>query len=204
MISYIRLLFLCGVLMLMSGCIGGTTKSSSFFSLSATEANQSENIIRRDGPAVRLGMFAFPDYLSRPSVVTRSTDNVIIFDEFQRWAGSLENDFHRTLGANLGTLLDSGNISVYPADSLLSARYQVIGEVISFDGYLGQKAILDVRWLVVDEADNKAHGSMHSVIVEPVAGEDYAAFIAAQSRAVGRLSRAIADEINHLLANNQK
>ena len=63
MMSYIRLLFFCGVLMLMSGCVGGTTKPSSFFSLSATEANQTENIIRRDGPAVRLGMFAFPDYL---------------------------------------------------------------------------------------------------------------------------------------------
>jgi uncharacterized lipoprotein YmbA len=190
--------------MLMSGCIGSTTRPSSFFFLSATEANQSENIIHKDGPAVRLGMFAFPDYLSRPSVVTRSTDNVIIFDEFQRWAGSLENDFHRALGANLGTLLDGGNISVYPADSVLSARYQLVGEVISFDGYLGQKAILDVRWFVVDEADDKAHGSMHSVIIEPVSGDDYAAFVAAQSRAVGRLSRTIADEINQLVANAQK
>lgn len=204
MMNYIRLLFFCGVLMLMSGCVGGTTKPSSFFSLSATEANQTENIIRRDGPAVRLGMFAFPDYLSRPSVVTRSADNVIVFDEFHRWAGSLEDDFHRTLGANLGTLLDSGNISVYPADSILSASYHVVGEIISFDGYLGQKAILDVRWFVVNVADNKAYGSMHSVIIEPVSGDDYAAFVAAQSRAVGRLSRTIADEINQLVANAQK
>jgi uncharacterized lipoprotein YmbA len=204
MISYIRLLFFCGVLMLMSGCIGSTTKPSSFFFLSATEANRSENIIRRDGPAIRLGMFAFPDYLSRPSVVTRSTENVIIFDEFQRWAGSLENDFHRTLGSNLSTLLGSENISVYPADAVSSARYQVAGQIISFDGYLGQKVILDVHWFVVNVADNKTYGSMHSVIVEPVAGEDYAAFVAAQSRAVGRLSGAIADEVKHLVANDQK
>mgnify|MGYP001822220680 CR=1 FL=1 len=200
----LRLLLVFSMAALLSGCIGGATKPSSFYSLSASESSQQENVNRTGGPGIRIGLFAFPDYLSRPNIVTRSTDNSFVIDEFQRWAGSLENDFHRTLGANLGTLLDSGNISVYPADSLLSARYQVIGEVISFDGYLGQKAILDVRWLVVDEADNKAHGSMHSVIVEPVAGEDYAAFIAAQSRAVGRLSRAIADEINHLLANNQK
>lgn len=201
MMSYIRVLFYFGVLALMSGCIGGTTKPSSFFSLSATEASQSENLTRRDGSAVRLGLFAFPDYLSRPSVVTRSADNVIVFDEFHRWAGSLENDFHRTLGSNLGTLLENGNISVYPADSVLNANYEVVGEVIAFDGYLGQKVILDVRWFVVSVADNNVLRSIQTMIIEPATGDDYASFVAAQSRAVGRLSRTIADEINQLVSN---
>lgn len=203
MISHLRLLFLFTIATLLSGCIGGTTKPSSFYSLSASEGSHQENVSRKGGPGVRVGLFAFPDYLSRPNIVTRSTDNSFVIDEFQRWAGSLENDFHRMLGANLGALLDSGNISVHPSDSVSGAQYKLTGEIVSFDGYLGQKVILDVRWFIVDPQDDKTYLSMQSVITEPVDAADYAAFVSAQSRALGKLSRVMADEINSLIAEGR-
>lgn len=200
----LRLLLVFSMAALLSGCIGGATKPSSFYSLSASESSQQENVNRTGGPGIRIGLFAFPDYLSRPNIVTRSTDNSFVIDEFQRWAGSLENDFHRMLGANLGALLNSGNISVYPSDSVAGARYKLIGEIISFDGYLGQKVILDVRWFIVDAREDKTYLSMQSVITEPVEAADYAAFVSAQSRALGKLSRVIADEINNLVSKDMK
>lgn len=204
MINHLRLLLVFTVAALLSGCIGGATKPSSFYSLSATEASLQENVNRSGGPGIRVGLFEFPDYLSRPNIITRSTDNSFVIDEFQRWAGSLENDFHRMLGANLGALLDSGNISVYPSDSVAGARYKVIGEIIHFDGYLGQKVILDVRWFVVDAQEAKTYLSMQSFITEPVQSPDYEAFVLAQSRALGKLSHIIADAINNLVTKDMK
>jgi uncharacterized protein len=197
-----RCLIVLVALILLSGCIGGVTKPSSFYSLSATEANQSKNIVRTTGIGLRLGPFTFPDYLSRPNIITRQSDNKIVVNEFQRWAGSLEDDFHRTLGINLGALLKSSNISVYPADTRMSAKYKVVGEINAFDGYLGKKAILDIRWFVLDPGGNKTYSTKQSVIVEPVADSGYATLVMAQSRAVGRLSREIADELRRLEAAN--
>jgi len=198
MIKSAKRLVVLSTILFLSGCIGGETKPSSFYSLSATEANQSENIVRSGGVSLRLGPFSFPDYLHRPNIITRSTDNKMVVNEFERWAGSLEDDFHRILGTNLGSLLETGAISVYPADSRLQAKYLAQGEIIAFEGYLGEKVILDVRWVVLDPVNDKAFVSKQSVIVETVGGEGYAALVLAQSRAVGKLSREIADELKRL------
>ena len=183
---------------MLSGCIGGETRPSVFYSLTATEADQSVSTVRSGGMNLRVGQFTFPDYLSRPNVITRSANNQMVVDEFDRWAGSLEDDFHRVLGTNLGSLLDSGSISVYPADSRLRTKYEVQGEINAFEGTLGQQVILDVRWFVLDPDTDKAFSSRQSVIVEPVSGEDYSALVLAQSQAVGKLSREIADELKRI------
>jgi uncharacterized lipoprotein YmbA len=184
--------------LMLSGCIGGETRPSNFYSLSATEADQSVSIVRPAGMALRVGAFTFPDYLDRPNIITRTTDYRMTVDEFDRWAGSLGNDFHRVLGSNLGSLLDSGSISVYPADSRLPAKYVVQGEINAFEGIMGQQVVLDVRWFVLDPRSDKAFASKQSVIVEAVSGEDYSAMVSAQSRAVGKLSREIADELKRI------
>ncbi len=196
--TYLKYLFVLFVTALLAGCIGGSTKPSSFFSLSATEANQSTNISRSGGIGLRLGPFTFPDYLRRPNIITRTSDNRIMVDEFQRWGGSLEDDFHRVLGTNLGTLLESGNISVYPADSRMNPKYKIMGEINTFEGYLGEKVILDIRWFVIAPKSENVFSSKQSVIIEPVEGKTHAAMVQAQSRAVGRLSREISAELKRI------
>ena len=198
MIKHAKYLVTLCMATLLAGCIGGGTKPSSFYSLSATAANQSANMVRSGGMSLRLGPFSFPDYLHRPNIITRSTDNIMVVDEFQRWAGSLEDDFHRILGTNLGSLLETGAISVYPADSRVQARYIVQGEINTFEGILGEKVTLDIRWFVIDPVSEKTLASRQSVIIEPADGEDYASLVLAQSRAVGRLSREVADELKRL------
>ena len=191
------LVVLC-VATLLAGCIGGETKPSSFYYLSATEVSQSDNIVHSGGVSLRLGPFSFPDYLHRPNIITRSTDNKMVVNEFHRWAGSLEDDFHRALGANLGGLLQTGTISVYPADSRIQAKYVVQGELNVFEGTLGEKVILDTRWFVLDRVTEENLASRQSVIIEQIDGDDYSALVSAQSRAVGKLSREIAEELRRL------
>ena len=198
--KYLGLISACSLAVLLSGCIGGETRPSTFYSLSATEADQTASMVRSAGMALRVGPFTFPEYLDRPNIITRSTGNRLIVDEFDRWAGSLENDFHRVLGTNLGSLLETGSISVYPSDSRMTAEYNVQGEINIFEGALGDKVVLDVRWFVLEPRTDKVFTSRQSVIVEPVAGEDYNALVLAQSKAVGRLSRDIANELKQVNA----
>ena len=185
---------------MLSGCIGGETRPSVFYSLTATEADQSVSTVRSGGMSLRVGQFTFPDYLGRPNVITRTADNQMKVDEFDRWAGSLEDDFHRVLGTNLGSLLNSGSVSVYPADTRLRAKYLVQGEINAFEGIMGQQVVLDVRWFVLEPDTDKVLSSRQSVIVEPVAGDDYSSLVLAQSKAVGKLSRDIANMLEQINA----
>ncbi|MCP4339922.1 MAG: membrane integrity-associated transporter subunit PqiC, partial [Desulfobulbaceae bacterium] len=154
-----RSLLVLSVILLLSGCIGGETRPSKFYSLSATEATQSGTLVRSGGMGLRLGPFTFPDYLRRPNITTHTSGNKVEVDEYNRWAGSLEDDFHRVLGINIGALLSSGNINVYPADSRIDAKYQVAGEINAFDGKLGETVTLDIRWFVEDTKSGKTVSS---------------------------------------------
>ena len=200
--KYLNVVCVCSLAVLLSGCIGGETRPSTFYSLSATEADQTASMVRSAGMALRVGPFTFPDYLDRPNIITRSTGNRLIVDEFDRWAGSLENDFHRVLGTNLGSLLETGSISVYPSDSRMTAEYNVQGEINIFEGALGDKVVLDVRWFVLDSRADRTYTSMKSFFVDDVTGEDYSALVEAQSRAAGRLSREIASELQQINADS--
>lgn len=176
----------------------GSTPPSSFYSLSAAVPEGSATTSRGVGVALRVGPFTFPDYLRRPNIVTRENGGRLGLAEFERWAGSLEDDFHRVLGSNLGQMLDTGRIAVYPADVRFKADYQIAGEVVAFDGAPGGKVLLDTRWVISDPETQKALDARQSIIVEPVTGNDYGALVDAQSKALARLSREIADHIGRL------
>ena len=62
--------------------------------------------------ASTIGVFpvAMPDYLDRPQVVTRVSENEIKLDEFNRWAEPLKENFYTVLVENLSTLLSNEKI----------------------------------------------------------------------------------------------
>ena len=56
---------------------------------------------------IAIGPINWPRYLDQPRIVTRIGPNRLDFDEFHRWAGSLNDDFERVLIKNLTRLLQS-------------------------------------------------------------------------------------------------
>ncbi len=76
--------------------------------------------------------------------------------------------------------------------------YQVVLEVVRCDGRLGEAAWLEARWSVFGGPDKKLLKTSRSSLREPVSGADYAALVAAQSRAVARLSQEIAEAIQQV------
>jgi uncharacterized lipoprotein YmbA len=153
--------------------------------------NQQAQTAATDEIALRIGPFEFPSYLQRPNIVTRRAGNRIEVAEFQRWAGSLEDDFHHALGSNLGVLLNTSRISVFPAEMRFEPDYYLTGEIVRFDGSLGGSLTLDVRWMLNRTSTQNALVVEHSVLHEPINGSEYADLVAAYDRVLVSLSKAV-------------
>jgi uncharacterized lipoprotein YmbA len=150
------------------------------------------------GLVIVVGPIQFPEYLDRAEVVTRSSTNKITLSEFDLWAGSLAEDFNRTLVENLSVLLPTESVFVYPRFRPGLAKFQITLDVIRFDGSLGGDVSLIVRWAILEGKERKVVSLRKSVITEPSGGKGYEGMVAADSQALEKLSREIADAIKTL------
>ncbi len=146
--------------------------------------------------AVIVGPADFPKALRRAQLATRSGPNKIEFDQFNRWAGSLESDFLGAVGANLSGLLASNRIAVYPNTPVFAVDYRVSFEVQRFDA-IRRDGDADARVGPCSPTTTRYAG-LHvgqfsdTRVATP---EDRSAVVAAHSDLVAALSRDIADQI---------
>jgi len=191
------LLFGLGLLLVL-GC--ASSPSPRFYTLSSLQGGGSE---RREstpdqGPFITVGPIKFPEYLDRTEIVTRSSSNKITLSDFDLWAGSLEQDFSRVLAENLSVLLSTEIVTLYPRLHPEVAKYQIGVDVIRFDGTLGGDVSLIARWGIFEGKERKLVSVRKSTIIEPSGGKSYEAMVAADSRALEKLSREIAEAIKTL------
>ena len=175
----------------LSAC-AGKSASSKFYVLSPLPQSKLS-----EAGAKTIGVFpvAMPDYLDRPQIVTRVSENEIKLDEFSRWAEPLQENFYTVLVDNLSTLLNSERIIKTAQNLGVPVPLQVGVEVVQFDGVLGGDVVLNVRWGLFETESKKVVLSKRSLFKEPTSAATYEALVAAQSRAVAALSREIAESI---------
>ncbi|MEJ2101257.1 MAG: PqiC family protein [Desulfobacterales bacterium] len=148
--------------------------------------------------SVGVGPVEIPKVLDRPQIVTRTGPNKITLNEFHRWAGPLQEDFARVLAENISLLLGIDQVAVYPWEAGFAPDYRIALDIRSFEGQWGKDVRLDVIWRVADQAGQKILAVKKSIITEPLPTADYETLVAAQSRAIARLSREIVREIRDL------
>jgi len=191
------LLFGLGLLLVL-GC--ASSPSPRFYTLNSLHEGGSE---RRESTSdqdlfIGVGPIKVSDYLDRTEIVTRSSSNKITLSDFDLWAGSLTDDFSRVLAENLSVLLSTESVIVYPRLRSGLAKYQVTMDVIRFDGSLGGDVSLIARWAILEGKDKKIVFARKSTIIEPSGAKGYEAMVAADSRALEKLSREIAEAIRAL------
>jgi uncharacterized lipoprotein YmbA len=147
---------------------------------------------------IGIGPIKLPEQLDRPQIITRTSRNELKLSEFNRWAGSLVDDFSNVFAENLSILLNTDRIFIFPWRGPVSVQYRVEVEVSRFDGALGEGAVLNARWMILGVGSHKMLVMKRSNIKEPTSATTYKAMVAGQSRAVGRLSQEIAKAINAL------
>jgi uncharacterized protein len=187
-------------LLMLGGC--ASTPPSRFYTLNPllNKEKPAETQTLTGSRTIGLGPIRFPDYLDRRAIVTRTGNNTIQIAEFHLWAGTLKDDFTRVLLENLYLLLGNDKIILYPYGPAIPPSLRVMMNVIRFDGNLGEKVVLEAGWIILEGSEKKEGISQMSRIIEPVGGDDYAALVAAESRALERLSREIAKALQTLPA----
>jgi len=90
----------------LSAC-AGKSASSKYYVLSPLPQSK---LSGADGTAIGVFPVSMPDYLDRPQIVTRVSENEIKLDEFSRWAEPLKESFYTVLVDNLSTLLSNEKI----------------------------------------------------------------------------------------------
>ena len=185
------LLTLGMVVVLLAGC--ASSPPSKFYQLSPL---QNRTAFTRDASLEKILMIAvgpirIPDYLDRPQIVTRAGRNELRLSEFDRWAGSLENDVTRVLVEDISILLPTERFSAVPwtpyLESQVPASYRVEVLVERFDGWLGDSVLLKAQWAVF--ARNRSMLlKRESLIRERINGGSYDALVDAMSAALEKLS----------------
>jgi uncharacterized protein len=187
------------ILAILAIFLGGCVRSQTprFYTLSPLQ--QDEVISKRETPGqnrvIGIGPVKLADYLDQSDLVTRTSDNQLVKAEYDRWAGSFKNDFINVLAEDIGSLVPSSQIYLYPWRGSVPIGYQVVLEVVRCDGRLGDAAWLVARWSIFGGPDKKLLQMGRSSIREPMTGADYASLVAAQSRALAQLSQEIAKAI---------
>ena len=144
---------------------------------------------------VGVGPVTLPPYLDRPQLVTRAGGNRVVLADIDSWVEPLEGMFARVLGENLALLLGTDDVLMLPQRRDVTLDRQVEVDVTRFDVDAAGNAVLDARWWVYGRGGDKLLRSGRSTITEPAQVGDYTAAAAALSRALGAMSREIAQAV---------
>lgn len=189
-----RLLGAAALGVLLAGCVGKSPRVA-YYNLSPVVTPAPMPLA--SAPAIAVGPADLPRALNRSQIATRLGPNQVEYDEFHRWAGSLTADFLSVAASNLGRLLATDRVIVYPAPPAFDIDYRVLFDVVRFEADADGDVTLEARWILQSgEGETLDVGSVRAV--EPAAPEDYAARAAAHSAAVGAVCQEVAGRIRTL------
>jgi len=184
-------------LFLLASC--GSSTPSRFYVLTPLAAGKPTHA--PDGLAIGVGPVVIPQYLDRPQLVTRSSDNRLDVGETDQWGGRLNDNVTRVLAENLSGLLQTDRVSIYPWTDATAVGLQVTADIVEFERNAGGAVTLSAFWNITDVANAKIVATRRSTIVKNVetkGTESYDATVAAMSAALADLSQEIAAQIKAL------
>jgi uncharacterized lipoprotein YmbA len=182
--------------MALAGATGcAKTPQTRFYILSPLPPSAApKDVSTARAPLVGLRPVTLPEQLDRPEIVTRSGANVLQLAEFDQWAAPLRDSFSRVLAEDLAILVPADRVVLFPWARESSVDYEVIVDVVRFDGALGADAQLVADWTIARRGAKTAPVTKRSSHTEP-AGGTYADLVSAQSRLVAALGRDIASAL---------
>ena len=151
--------------------------------------------------AIGLGPVQFPQYLDRPEVVTRTSQNTLELSPSDRWAEPLADNFRRVLAANLANLLETSQIVQYPWFADAKLDYAIRVHVDRFEPDTGDGAQLAARWTIVEAKGGAVLVSRQTDVNQPLSSHDAQGIAAGLSADLGDLGRQIAQAIRQLQAS---
>ncbi len=181
----------------IASCGCARSPAPRFYALNSIQEGQ--DLSWRHSPVqnavIGIGPVKVADYLDQSNIITRTSTNQVVKAEFDRWAGPFKDNFINVLADDIGFVLPTEHIFIYPWRNSTPIDYQITVDVIRCDGRLGDAASLETRWSIFKWPEKKVVKTSRSNITEPVTGADYTDLVAAQSRTMAKFSQEIAAAI---------
>jgi len=190
-----------GLLLLAVGCFGGGPRPAYFTLSAAAGAGPIQPLARRPELGLAIGPIELPRYLDRQEMVTRDGAHRLVLWNAYRWGGSLRTDILRTMATDLGALLGTTRLAVYPVEARFPVDFRVLLEIVELDSVPGASVTLRGRFTVASGTDGRAIVVEEVSVEEPVPSPAWEDLVSAQRAALGRVDRAIAARIAALPAH---
>jgi uncharacterized lipoprotein YmbA len=186
---------------LLAGCFGKSPLPH-FYTLSPAGGPAAGTpLAERPELGLSVGPIEIPRYVDRPELVTRQGVHGLVPWNDHRWGGSLRTDLLRAVASDLGSLLGTLRVAVYPAEARFPVHYRVLIDFVSLDGEAGRSVLLRAVWTLASGQDGRALLVQESSFEEPVGSPGFEDLVAAQRSALARLDREIAARIAALPAH---
>jgi len=178
---------MCVLALALGGC---KSPPSRFYTLAAvaTPVEGTSDV------SIAVGPVSVPDVVDRPEFVLSRGTNQIELDEFHRWAAPLEDNVSLVVAENLVALLGAKKVTSFPSSVTTAVDFRVAIEVQRFETARGGYVVFDAVWMVTRVKDGKSETGRTTQREDGVADE-HEALAGAHSRAVGVMSRDIAEGI---------
>ena len=189
---------LAAALLSTTGCF--RSKPATFYSLEAAdiEANQ----ISSPTASVVIGPIDIPEYLSVPQIQTRRDGVVLKRDEFNRWAGPLQQMILESLSSRTNLELPNWGVAHTPVAARARYNYRVLMRITRFEASDEGQAVLQAQWIVVNK-DGEQIGDLRQVnFRSPVSDIDDAEIVVkALDRCIGQLASGLANDLKAVHAS---
>ncbi|MCK9615034.1 MAG: PqiC family protein [Candidatus Omnitrophica bacterium] len=195
--NWFRFIICVVFVLFLNGCVSvSNSPNPRFYTLYTPDKekpNQEFNI--PDNTIIGIGPLRIPEYLNRPQIVTNNKDKTVIFDEFNRWAESLDFALARLINNNLTLMLKDASFQMFPWDFAIAVKYQVIADVIQLENNLNQDLLFAIQWSIIDLEKKRAVFTKRSEFRQDIYPHNYYGFTQALSEATLSLSKEIAQEL---------
>jgi uncharacterized protein len=124
-------------------------------SIPAGQGNLPQRYSSAKDTVIGIGPVKLADYLDQSQIVIRTTDSQMAKGEFDRWVGPLKDNIVNVLADNIGYLLWTERVYLYPWSLSVPIDYQVVLDIVRLDGRLGDAAWLEVRWSILQGPGKK-------------------------------------------------
>jgi uncharacterized lipoprotein YmbA len=120
---------------------------------------------------------------------------MITFAQFDRWGESLDIGVARLIEEDLAVMLPDAKFTLYPWNSSIQIRYQVVVDIIQLDSELENDLFLAAQWMVIDAKNTKTLIIKRFEFRQPVIPQNYTGLAKTLSAACASLSSEIAEAL---------
>jgi uncharacterized lipoprotein YmbA len=168
-----------------------STPEPRYYVLGATGISAGER--SSAGAPVLLTVVAIPAQVDRPQIVLAGAASEVLIEDGHRWAEPLQGAIAQALARDLASTLGEERVTTDVTGAAWTG-YRAEVRILAFESRLDSGVRIDARW----ELRGSAVARTGTASVQEPAGTGFEGLVQAHSRALARISSAIAADVKNL------